>query len=150
MGFEIKVAELLGKNKMSQKELAEKTGIRPATISALFHEKIKRIDIDHIVALCNVFNCQPGDIFVYTEDEKEDTGVESFPYNSTKVFGSNMKLDHSQSGLIIKKEISNNENSDENNGGNNNYTKKNDPLYNLTREYVEEILLDILKSKGQK
>lgn len=47
---------------MTQKELAEKTGIRPATVSALYHETIKRLEIEHIDKLCDVLDCQPGDI----------------------------------------------------------------------------------------
>lgn len=47
---------------MTQKELSEKTGIRPATVSALYHETIKRLEIEHIDKLCEVLNCQPGDI----------------------------------------------------------------------------------------
>lgn len=68
--IKIKVSDLLGKHKMTQKELSDKTGIRPATVSALYHETIKRIEIEHIEKLCEVFNCQPGDIFEY-EGKKE-------------------------------------------------------------------------------
>lgn len=56
---------------MTQRELADKTGIRPATISALYHETIKRIEIEQIAKLCEVFNCQPGDIFSYERDNRE-------------------------------------------------------------------------------
>jgi putative transcriptional regulator len=65
MAIKIKVSDLLGKYKMTQKELSDRTGIRPATISALYHETIKRIEIEHIEKLCEVFNCQPGDILSY-------------------------------------------------------------------------------------
>lgn len=65
MGVKIKVSDLLGKHKMTQKELADKTGIRPATISSLYHETIKRVEIEQIAKLCEVFDCQPGDIFSY-------------------------------------------------------------------------------------
>ncbi|RYI25074.1 XRE family transcriptional regulator [Bacillus infantis] len=65
MGLRIHVSEWLGKRKMTQKQLAEETGIRPATISAYYHETVKRIEAEHIVALCEVFECQPGDLFTY-------------------------------------------------------------------------------------
>lgn len=65
MTLKINVSEWLGKKKMTQKQLAEKTGIRPATISAMYHETVKRIDIEHIEKLCEVFECQPGDLFTY-------------------------------------------------------------------------------------
>lgn len=72
MGVKIKVSDLLGKHKMTQRELADKTGIRPATISALYHETIKRIEIEQIAKLCEVFNCQPGDIFSYVGDKGQN------------------------------------------------------------------------------
>lgn len=63
--IKINVSEWLGKKKMTQKQLAERTEIRPATISALYHETVKRIEIEHIEKLCEVFDCQPGDLFEY-------------------------------------------------------------------------------------
>lgn len=70
MTVKIHISEWLGKKKMTQRELAERTGIRAATISALYHEKIKRIDVEHIAKLCEVFECQPGDLITYTKEEK--------------------------------------------------------------------------------
>ncbi|XID90466.1 helix-turn-helix domain-containing protein [Paenibacillaceae bacterium WGS1546] len=67
--IKIKVSDMLGKYKMTQKELSEKTGIRPATLSAYYRETIKEIGKEHLNALCRVFNCQPGDILEYIPDE---------------------------------------------------------------------------------
>lgn len=67
----IKVAELLGKHKMNRKQLSELTGIRPNTVSMLYDETIKRIDIDIINKLCKAFNCNIEDIFEYTEDPED-------------------------------------------------------------------------------
>jgi putative transcriptional regulator len=58
----INVSEWLGKKKMTQKELSEATGIRPATISALYHETAKRIEIEQIDKICEVFDCEPGEL----------------------------------------------------------------------------------------
>lgn len=71
MAIKIKVSELLGKNKMTQKELSFKTKIRPGTVSAMYHETIKRLEIEQLNKLCKVFNCQPGDLLEYVPDEKE-------------------------------------------------------------------------------
>lgn len=65
MKLKINVSEWLGKKKMTQKQLSELTGIRPATVSALYHETIKRIEIEHIEKLCEAFDCEPGDLFTY-------------------------------------------------------------------------------------
>lgn len=67
----IKVSELLGRHKMTQKSLSEKTGIRPGTVSALYHETVKRLEIEHLDKLCEVFNCQPGDLLEYVPDKEK-------------------------------------------------------------------------------
>lgn len=64
----IKLSELLGKNKMNQKEIAKIAGIRPATISKMYYEEIKRIEIAQINNLCKAFNCQISDLFEYVPD----------------------------------------------------------------------------------
>ncbi|MED4903975.1 helix-turn-helix domain-containing protein [Parageobacillus thermoglucosidasius] len=70
MAIRIHISEWLGKKKWTQKQLSEITGIRPATISALYHETIKRIEIEQINELCKAFNCQPGDLMTYVPDEE--------------------------------------------------------------------------------
>ena len=67
----IKLSDLMGKHKMTQKDIAKKTGIRPNTVSMYYHETVRHIDINHINELCKLFNCQPGDLFEYIEDENE-------------------------------------------------------------------------------
>ena len=46
--IKIKLSDLLGKNKMTQKALAEIAQIRPATVSKMYYEEIKRIDIKNL------------------------------------------------------------------------------------------------------
>jgi putative transcriptional regulator len=64
----IKVAELMGREKMTQKAVASATGMRPNTVSQLWHGTAKRLEIDQINALCKLFRCQPGDLFEYVEE----------------------------------------------------------------------------------
>lgn len=66
----IKIAELLAKNKLTQKQLSALTGIRAATISKMRYEEKKRISIQQINNLCKVLQCQVGDILEYVEDEE--------------------------------------------------------------------------------
>lgn len=66
----IKIAELLAKNKMTQKQLSELTNIRAATISKTRYEENKRITIQQIDILCKVLHCQVGDILEYVEEEE--------------------------------------------------------------------------------
>jgi len=65
----IKVSELMGRYKFTKKGLSEITGIRPNTISALWHGTSKRLEIEHIDKLCSALNCQPGDLLEYVPDE---------------------------------------------------------------------------------
>ena len=58
--FRIKV--MLAMREMTQKELAEITGIRPPTISALCTGTAKHIPVDVLDKICEALNCQPGDI----------------------------------------------------------------------------------------
>ena len=63
--IKIKVSDVLGKRKMTQRELSDRAGIRPATVSMYYRETIKEIGKEHLDSLCKVFNCQPGDLLEY-------------------------------------------------------------------------------------
>ncbi|MCL6613695.1 MAG: helix-turn-helix transcriptional regulator [Firmicutes bacterium] len=39
------------------------------TISKLYHETAKRLEIEHLDRLCAVLKCQPGDLLEWTEDD---------------------------------------------------------------------------------
>lgn len=71
MVIKINVSELLGKHKMSKRQLALKAGIRPNTVNAYYMETVKRIEVEHLEAMCKVFNCQPGDILEYIDTKAE-------------------------------------------------------------------------------
>ena len=68
--IKIKLAELLGKHKMTQKTLANLTHIRPATISKMYYEEVKRIDVSQINRICTVFKCEISELFEFTPDDK--------------------------------------------------------------------------------
>ena len=59
---------MMGKRKMNQKTLASKTGIRPNTISAYYHETLKRINIEDLNILCRVLDCDISDLLEYVPD----------------------------------------------------------------------------------
>ena len=65
--FKVKV--MLAMREMTQKELAEKTGIRPPTISAICTGTIKHLPVDVLERICDVLDCQPGDIIEFARDE---------------------------------------------------------------------------------
>ena len=65
-----KLSDLLGKHKMTQKTLAELADIRPATVSKMYYEEIKRIDIKQLDNICKTFNCEISELLEYVPDEK--------------------------------------------------------------------------------
>lgn len=56
---------MLAIREMTQKELAEKTGIRPPTVSAICTGSVKQYPMYALDKICQVLNCQPGDILEY-------------------------------------------------------------------------------------
>lgn len=69
--IKIKLSDLLGKHKMNQKTLSKLTNIRPATISKMYYEEVKRIDIKHINNICKAFECEISDLFEYIPDDSD-------------------------------------------------------------------------------
>ena len=68
--FRVKV--MLALNEMTQKELAERTGIRPPTVSAICTGAVKHLPVEALNKICDVLNCQPGDILEYDPDATEE------------------------------------------------------------------------------
>ena len=48
----ILLSSRLGEKKWTQADLARKTGIRPTTISELYHEVVDRVNLDHLDLIC--------------------------------------------------------------------------------------------------
>ena len=66
----IRIAEIMGKRKLTRKAVADVTGIRPNTIGQLWKGEAKRIEIDQLGSLCQALDCQPGDLLEYIPDDK--------------------------------------------------------------------------------
>ena len=60
---------LLALNDMNQKQLAEMTGIRPTTVSAMCTGAARHIPVDVLDKMCAALKCQPGDLMEYIPDE---------------------------------------------------------------------------------
>lgn len=69
--LKIKLHLLMAQNRMTQKEVAEKTGIHAPTINKYYHDTYQKIDKEHIVALCKLFNCKVEDLIEYIPDEEK-------------------------------------------------------------------------------
>ena len=61
----INIDVMLATRKMSVTELAEKVGITLANMFILKTGKVKAIKLSTLVKLCEVLDCQPGDILEY-------------------------------------------------------------------------------------
>lgn len=68
--IKVNLDKVLLENKMSVTELAEKVGITQANISILKTGKAKAIRFSTLAKICDVLNCQPGDILEYTSGEE--------------------------------------------------------------------------------
>lgn len=67
--IKFKVKVMLAIREMTQKELAEKTGIRPPTISAICTGTIKHLPVDVLDKICDVLDCQPADLIEHVKGE---------------------------------------------------------------------------------
>lgn len=70
MSIRINLDVVLAKKKMSVTELSEKVGITMSNISILKNGKAKAIRFTTLDKICEVLECQPGDILEYTKDDK--------------------------------------------------------------------------------
>lgn len=64
---------MMAKRKMSLNELSEKVGLTLSNLSILKTGKAKAIRFSTLEAICNVLECQPGDILEYADDEQKTT-----------------------------------------------------------------------------
>lgn len=60
---------MMAKRKISSLELAEKVGITPANLSVLKTGKAKAVRFTTLEAICQVLDCQPGDILEFRNEE---------------------------------------------------------------------------------
>ena len=69
MAIILRLDRVMADRKMSLNELAEKVGISNVNLSNLKTGKVKAIRFSTLEAICNVLDCQPGDILEYRKDE---------------------------------------------------------------------------------
>ncbi|MBO6124396.1 MAG: helix-turn-helix transcriptional regulator [Bacteroidaceae bacterium] len=68
MSIVVNLDVMMAKRKMSSQELAEKIGITQANLSILKTGKAKAVRFSTLEAICQVLECQPGDILEYREE----------------------------------------------------------------------------------
>lgn len=70
MAIILRLDRVMADRKMSLNELAEKVGISNVNLSNLKTGKVKAIRFSTLEAICEVLDCQPGDILEYKRDEQ--------------------------------------------------------------------------------
>lgn len=68
MGIILRLDRVMADRKMSLNELAEKVGISNVNLSNLKTGKVKAIRFSTLEAICDVLDCQPGDILEYKKE----------------------------------------------------------------------------------
>lgn len=66
----VNVDVMLAKRKMRSNELAERIGMTTANLSILKTGKAKAIRFSTLEAICEILDCQPGDILEFVKDEE--------------------------------------------------------------------------------
>ena len=66
----VNVDVMLAKRKMRSNELAYRIGMTTANLSILKTGKAKAIRFSTLEAICEILECQPGDVLEFVEDPK--------------------------------------------------------------------------------
>lgn len=69
MAIVVNVDVMMAKRKMSLNELSEKVGVTLSNLSILKTGKAKAIRFSTLNSICQVLECQPGDILEFQENE---------------------------------------------------------------------------------
>lgn len=69
MSIIIRLDRIMADRKISLNELAEKVQMSNVNLSNLKTGKMKGIRFETLNAICEVLNCQPGDILEHTPDK---------------------------------------------------------------------------------
>ena len=69
MAIILRLDRVMADRKMSLNELSEKVGVANVNLSKLKNGHVSAIRFSTLEAICDVLDCQPGDILEYKRDE---------------------------------------------------------------------------------
>ena len=69
MAIILRLDRVMADRKISLNDLAEKVGIANVNLSKIKTGKISAIRFSTLNAICDILDCQPGDILEYKRDE---------------------------------------------------------------------------------
>ena len=70
MSIILRLDRVMADRKMSLNELSERVGLANVNLSKIKTGKVSAIRFSTLEALCDVLDCQPGDILEFKRDEK--------------------------------------------------------------------------------
>lgn len=73
MAIIVNLDVMMAKRKMSSTELSQRLGITMANLSILKNNKAKAVRFSTLNDLCDILDCQPGDLLEYVPDKKTDS-----------------------------------------------------------------------------
>ncbi|MEU2162693.1 helix-turn-helix transcriptional regulator [Streptomyces chengbuensis] len=79
MPITVDIDVMLARRKMSVGELAERVGITPANLAVLKNGRAKAVRFATLAALCEVLECQPGDLLRWEPDPEPGATTGSEP-----------------------------------------------------------------------
>jgi putative transcriptional regulator len=72
MAIAVKLDDMLHDRRMTLTELADRVGITIVNLSILKTGKARAIRFSTLEAICDVLDCQPGDLLEFERAEEED------------------------------------------------------------------------------
>lgn len=72
MAIILRLDRVMADRKMSLNELSERVGVANVNLSKLKNGRVSAIRFSTLNAICDVLDCQPGDILEYVRDEKPE------------------------------------------------------------------------------
>ena len=63
------LSKLMGEKKLKIVDVARETGVNRGTITRLYHETARRVELETIEALCRYLGCGVGDLFEFVDKQ---------------------------------------------------------------------------------
>lgn len=67
---DIKLKEILATHKLSERELARRTGIRQATINSMCNNEVKMISLRNIAVICEVLDIDIDELLIVKKHKR--------------------------------------------------------------------------------
>lgn len=71
---------LMGRDKLKISDVAKRTGLNRSTVTALYNETARRVDLEAIEQLCRLFRCTVGELFELTDEPRPGDKSTQIPY----------------------------------------------------------------------